>query len=423
MKKVFPLLCAATIATAPFAVYVQAEETTPANTTTTETATPTIELVEKLTLEDVLTRGLENSKNLTILQFNLEATKNQVLDTKSNVGKARWDAKDLDDQLDDLRDERKRLEDSAKIAVGSQMIAIDDALEALNDQIQALELAIKKLEAGQLQSELGLEESKEGVRLLLTSNYTNIVTSKHQIDFTKKALASATTSVKKAQRMYDVGMGSNEAVRLAKVAETNLQKQLEELEKKYNQDVATLSFDIGIAFNPNVVVEPIAFTPAAIETPENYTELIAKTYKVKRAESNVTTAIASRDDAYREYEEDDNVGTDVTKYTLQQNDFLVKSAEETLALTKDQVETTLDNLYYNADHSLFLYEEALRKAEDAKQDFRAVQVRFNLGLISKHDFDTAKLQLDQVNLNAEIAKMQNFLVKQTIVAAEAGYVQ
>ena len=187
--------------------------------------------------------------------------------------------------------------------------------------------------------------------------------------------------------------------------------------------MANLSFDIGVAYNPTIAIEPIAYTAAESKKPESYTSLIDNSYKVKKAQKSVETAIINRDDAYREYEEDDNVGSKVSTYELKQYDFEVEAAEETVALTKDEVETALEQLYYNDETSYFDYQEALRNAEDLKQDVRALQVRYKLGYISKRDYESSLIQLEQANLTIYTANMQNFLVKEQIKASEVGYIQ
>lgn len=443
MKKIFPLLCAATIVSAPFSVYA-AEDTTPVEDTLTieveseETineeeipadGTPIeepaeIELVEKLTLEDVIKRGTENNKNLTVLQLNLEVAENQLLDTAFDKKDIARDVKKLENKLDDLKDTRKNLEDTAsKIMNGQERIGVMDTLDALDDQVQALELAIQQLESGQIQLKLQGEELITGVSLLLTSDYANILLLQNQLDFTNKTIESATTEVKKVQRLSDLGMGSREAVRLAQVAETNVKKQVEELEKDYNQAVANLSFDIGIPYNPTIEIEPVVYTAALSEQPEDITTLIDNAYRVKNAQQSLATAIITRADVYREYEEDDNVGSDVTTYELKQNDLKVTAAEETVILTKEQVETALDQLYYNEETTYFAYEEALRMAEDTKLDLHALQVRYNVGIISKHAYESALIKLEQANFNVYIASMQNYLVNQSIEAAKLGYIQ
>lgn len=431
MKKVIPFICAATIISSPFSAYVQAAEgdTTPVveqpsgeNTTQEETATG-LEQVDKLTLDDVVKRGTENNKNLTVLALNLAATENQMLDTEFDLGDTKWDIRDLENKLDDLKDERKGLDGAYKIANGTQQISIRDSLDQLEDAIQALELAIKQLQSGQLQLQLQQEEAKVGVGLMLTSSYASILMLQEQIDFTKKAVKSATADVKKAQRMYDYGTGSKEAIRKAKVAETNNKKKLEKLQKQYNQDVANLSFDIGVSFNPKVTIEPIVYKASETKKPESFTSLIENSFKVKNAQASLETAELTYEDTLREFEEDDNVGAEVSSYEVEQYKLKMQAAEETVAKTKDDIQTALENMYYNADTSYFDYQEALRNAEDIKQDLRALKVRYKYGYISKQDYESAKIQLDQANLNTYLVNMQNFLANESIKASEKGYIQ
>ena len=125
MKKVFPLLCAVTIVSSPFAVHAQTDEvnqTVEANQTTEidqtedESKEPSqLEVVKELTLEDVIRRGTENSKNLTVLQLNLEVSKNELLKTDYDKNKAARDIKKLEDRIDDLKEERESLEVKRKL--------------------------------------------------------------------------------------------------------------------------------------------------------------------------------------------------------------------------------------------------------------------------------------------------------------------
>ncbi|MFJ8267751.1 TolC family protein [Peribacillus asahii] len=426
MKKVIPLLCAATIFSAPFSAYAQTAETEPPTEVNqpTEEQPAEVEQVEKLTLEDVIKRGIESNKNLTVLQLNLEASKNELLDTQFDENDVQRDIKDLEDKLDDLKDERKNLEDTAsKIMNGQERIAIQNSLDALKDQIQALQLAIKQLETGQIQLQLQEEEAKEGVRLMLTSAYTNILVLEEQMDFTKKTLETAKSNVRKAERMYEFGMVSSEAIRQAKIAQTDLEKQLEELEKNYNQTVATLCFNIGVTYNPAITIEPIEYKAIEVTKPENYSSLIDNTYQVKKAEKNLESAIIARDDAYREYEEDDNVGAEVSKYELEQHDYKVEAAKETILSIKDDIEKTMDQLYRTSGTSYFNYEEALRKLEDVNKDLKVLKTRYKLGVISKHDYESALVKLDQAKLNVYNATVQNYMNQEQIKAFENGYVQ
>ena len=58
-----------------------------------------------------------------------------------------------------------------------------------------------------------------------------------------------------------------------------------------------------------------------------------------------------------------------------------------------------------------------------KQDVHALKVRYKLGFISKRDYESSLIQLEQANLTIYTANMQNFLAKEQIKASEVGYIQ
>lgn len=441
MKKVIPLLCAVTIAgssIATFAAQADGLEETVVVSEEEQVSNEVDEAAEvdgdqedqvgfeevtELTLEDVISRGIENDRNLKVLQFNLEATNNQLLDTTYDKKDLERDIKKLKDKIDDLKDEKDGLEGAAKSMNFQERKGAMDSLETLEDSIQSLETAIEQLQTGQLVPlQLQQEEAKEGVRLMLTSAYINILSLQEQMDLTQKVLESAKKDVYKAEQMYNVGLGSSEDIRKAKVSQTNTEKQLEELEKNYNHTVADLSFDIGVSYNPEMVIQPIQFEAATVTKPEDYRTLIDNTFKVKRAEKSLESAIIGRDHAYREYEEDDKVGEDVSIYELAQHDAKVEAAKETLVQTKEDIETSIEQLYYDAEIANFNYEEGLRKLEDAKRDVAVLETQYKVGLVSKFDYESALIQLDQAELAVYTASVQNFIIQEKIKAFENGYI-
>jgi len=73
--------------------------------------------------------------------------------------------------------------------------------------------------------------------------------------------------------------------------------------------------------------------------------------------------------------------------------------------------------------SYFDYEEALRKLEDVNQDLKALETRYKLGFISKHDYESALIKREQAKLNVYNATVQNYMNQEQIKAFENGYVQ
>ena len=440
MKKVIPFLCAITIASSPLATQVLAAGVDPAEEVVEavdgtgqevpvaegdqteevpaeDEETVELETLNTLTLEDVITRGTENNKNLTVLQLNLDVSDRQFLNTQYDKKELARDIKDLERKLDDLKDEKDRVNNF------QERKGAMETLEQLDDAMQSIELAIKQLESGQLQLAMQQDEAKEGVGLMLTSSYTNLLLQNQQINNTEISLQTAKADVKKAQLLNEYGAGSKEDIRKAFIAQKNLERTLESQEKDYQFTLADLSFDIGIAYNPSIVVKPIQYNIAELQIPEDYSTLIENSYKMKQAKSNLETAILNRDDLYREYEEDDNEGDDISVYELEQADYQVKIAQENIASTQDGLEVSIKQLYHNADQSFFNYEEALRTLENAKEDVRVLKIRYDLGMVAKYDYDKAATQLTQAEASVNTAKIQNYVAAQAIKALENGYVQ
>lgn len=429
MKKVFPLLCAVTLISTPFAVYAQSneinqsaevEQTTEIDQTKDASkGLSQLEVLKELSLEDVIKRGIENSKNLTVLQLNLEASNNELLKTDYDKNKAARDIKKLEDRIDDLKDERKGLEGDAeaKIENGKDRIKLQDSIEALEDEIKALEAAVTRLETGQLQLQMQEEEAKEGVRVMLTSNYTELLLLQEQINFTKKSLQNSINDVNKHQLLYKLGRVSQEKLDNVQIAKENVESQLEQQEKSYGQTFADLSFKIGLAYQPDIVIKPIGFEPVDIDKPEGYSSLIENSYKMKRTKQSLEFAILDRNDVYKEFDQGD-----ATIYDKVDQDYKVKIAEQTMASTRDDLQTSIEQLYRNAEDSYSSYKEAVRQLEIKKKELEVLQIRYKLGRVSKYEYEQAQIGLQQAELRVYEAKVQNYTIQQSIQALQKGYI-
>ncbi|WP_180954408.1 TolC family protein [Bacillus sp. V5-8f] len=426
MKRVATLLCAATIVGLPLAATAQAaEEATVVEQVQSEQVTdgtPSEELqnedVKILTLGDVIQRAINNDQNLVVMQFELEALKNQALDVAYDKRDAQKDIRDFERKLDRLKDQRDRLKDPSqaadRIANGQQRIAINDALEALDDQITALENAMKQLESGQVQLKLQEEEVKEGITLKLTSTYSGLLSLQQQMDFTKKAIQTSKNDVKKAEKLYQYGAGSKDAVDQAKKEQINAEKQLEQQQKNYNHDLAALAFDINVNYTPDLQVTPVDIDVTAPSTGESYDSIIEGTFQMKRVKDSLELAKYNRDETYAD--------EDASQYAKDQQDSKVKAAEQTIEKLHKELTTKIETLHHNEDTAFFNYEEAVRKLEDVKTDLTKLEKRYRFGIVPKHDYEKAKMQLEQSTLQVEITKMQYFMTQKSIEALNKGYI-
>lgn len=466
------LFCAAAIASTPFAGTAQALENENSSASTIEKETGAEQQTEEtqnkdlkvLTLEDVLKRGLENDRSLTLLEYQLESSKNQLLDTEDDKRDTQRDIKDLEETLDELREMRDKLQ-------GGERAGVYDAIESYEDAMKEIEKAIEALKSGQVTLQLQTEGAKEGMTLQLTSAYMNLLSSQDQIRFMKKSIQSAADKVKKAELLYEYGMGSKDDIDQAKRAQVNLEKQLEQKEKDYYYNLAALTFDIDVNYNSDLALTRVetkiedaeTVLAAAIanatervekktdvseeavkaestttvaeeektdavegeivdESTDNtdinvkdYETLIQGTFKMMEANEKLELAKYNRDEVYKDDDSD--------KYDEQAEDYNVKIAEEQVIQLREQLTKKIDSLNHNIKTSKFNYEEAVRKLEDAQKDIYNLEKQYELGVIAKYDYEQAKLQLDELSLNVAIAKTNYFLVQQSIEALGKGYIQ
>ena len=428
MKKVFPLLCAVTIVSSPFVVHaqieeinqtVEAEQTTEVNQTEDASNEPSqLEVIKELTLEDVIRRGIENSKNLIVLQLNLEVTKNELLKTDYDKNKTAQDIRKLEERIDQLKNKREELSKEEKIKNGKERIGIKDSIKVLENEIKSLETAVLRLKSGQLQLQMQEEEAKEGVQLILTSYYTELLFLQKQITLTKKSLQNAMNDVNKYQLLYKLGRVSQEKLQNVQIAKEDAKRRLEQQEKSYRQNLADLSYKIGITYQPDMVIKPIGFEPVDFVKPKDYNMLIENSYKMKRTQKSLESAILNRIDVYREYEEGN-----ATIYDKVNQDYLVKIAEQTIGLTNDELQTSIEQLYRNGEDSYSSYKEAVRQLEIKKKELDVLKIRYKLGRASKYDYEQAQIDLQQAELKVYEAKVQNYTIQQSIEALQKGYVQ
>lgn len=418
MKKMTTFLCAAMIASVPFATAAQAATAAENNQPEKQSTLPISqkEDITSLSLEDVIKRALENEQNLVVLQYQLESLKNQTLGLEDDKRDTEKDIRDLERKLDKLKKERDRLTDAAsRIANAKERMAIMDGIEALEDKITALEKAAKQLESGEFQLTSQTEEAKEGITLKLTSTYATLLNLQEQMDFTKKAIQTAGNETRKMELLYEYGAGSKEVVDQAKREQVNLEKQLEQLERNYHHDLATLAFDINVQYRPDLYLMPLPMNVTDSVELKNDESVIEGTFQMKRAKDSLELAKYNRDEVYKD--EDSN------QYEKAEQDYKVKAAEETIVKLHEDITKKIDALKHNADMALFNYEETTRKLEDTKKDLANLQKKYEVGLVSKYDYEKAKIQLDQCILNVETAKTKLFMVQQSIGALKKGYVQ
>lgn len=424
MKKVLTFFCAASIVALPFDPAVSASEEESVITDVIEegqadTENSPAEDIKILTLDTAIQQALENDQNIVLMKYELEALKNQTLDFVYDKNDIARDVRELNRDLDKLKNKRENLEGMERIANGQERIAISDAIEAYEDQITLLENTIKELESGQIKLQLQEEEVKEGVSLQVTSEYVSLLSLQQQMNFTKKSIQSAARDAQAAERRYEYGLVSKDAVDQAKRTEVTRQKELEKQQKNYFYNLATLTLKLNVNYNPDMELTPIDLSADETETETaavtDSDALIQNTFQLKRAQESLALAKYKQNEVYED--------EDSSQYAKEEQNYRVKAAEETIKKLQKELTTKVDALYYNLDITKFDYEEALRNSGNLEKDIISLQKRYQFGLVSRYEYETSLLQSDQLKLNVELTKLNNFIAEKNIEALTKGYIQ
>lgn len=421
MKNIFAIVCILLLLGSPLAVSADTDDAEPLEMEQLEPEDKDEaiqqEEVNELSLEDVIKRGTENSKNLTALQLRLAMQENDFLQANYDKNKAVRDIKNLEDKIDDLKEERDGLEGEARTENFEDRAELLDSIKELEKEIESLERSVQQMENGQLQLQFQEEEAREGVRVMLTSRYTDLLLLQRDISYTRSTLESAKKDYNKQQILFNLGRISQEAFRQAEEALVNAEKQLADKEKKYRQSLSDLSFDIGISYNKDIVLKPIDIVLEELERPEDFTSLIEESYKMKRAKMDYESAVLERDQVYEDFEQGD-----ATKYEKENQDLLFQMAELNLESTNRDLQNSIEQIYRNVENSYENYREAVRQLEITQKEMELLEVRYNLGRVSKFDYEQALLTLDAANLKVFEAQIQHFNLQLSVEALQKGYI-
>lgn len=298
-------------------------------------------------------------------------------------------------------------------------ITLNDVISkglANNKNLALLEAQAKN---GQPQLQLQLDEAKEAIRLSLTAAYCNLLLQNDQIQSVKVAIQIAADEVTRVQHLYNAGRASKEDLRKAKDAKTKVDKQLASLEKSYQAALVELSLNIGIAYNRSIQLKGISYNIAPVNMPQDTTSLINNSFKMKRAQNDLETAIRERDDLYRRAAAGEAISAD----QLAAADQKVAAARVTITATKTDLKIAIKKLYHNADLAYADYQEAQRTCSETQADVKAAKARYQAGVISKYDYQKVQKQLTTAQINVNSTKLQHYLAVAAIKALQKGYVQ
>lgn len=347
--------------------------------------------VDSLSLEKVIDLAINDSYNLELLQL-----KYKVLDQQNaSLGI---------DYVDYLNSPANMLQ------YVTTNRSNEVTLSQSSQQGTTLESNIRDLDTQKLNTQLQVDEAKEGTRLAMTGQYVQLLSYKKQIALSEQNLTVLNRDVQRAQVLQSLGSGTQEDIDKANRALQTEQDNLTSLKDTYQKTLATLCYDLGIVYNPDLPLEDITVNLEPV--PEvNADTLLSKSYQIQSLGNSLAKAQTDEDKAITRNSFEDQTQKTNTQIAAQQ-------LEQSKVTYAKAIETNLQDM----DTALKAVDTAQRQAKDVTVDGVNMQIRYNAGVVTKYDLDKYQYNVTAAQTKAELTQLQYYVQKAKVDAMDKGYI-
>lgn len=298
-----------------------------------------------------------------------------------------------------------------------------EKLDLINAQITSLSSTIGTLEATLEQYDLSRTQTfnnrvmqRESMEVSISSSFLGLMMTQDQIDFMKATLATQQSQANAAKARYELGLISLDEYEEAEHDLKDLKTEIAQLERQLNNDKATFALTIGITYDEDyTLVKPEIDELALVEQQTSTEELIHNSYNMVNARTALQQAEDKLDDLEDLVDNRREQDEDIAEIDVEIARLKVESLEADL-------EKAINNQFYQVQQQ---YQELVNLKEDfevAQGDYDDLKLYYDLGLISKLEFDAANLNVKQAELAYNNANYQYYLLTKQIEALGEGVI-
>lgn len=390
--------------------------------------------VARLNLSDVQSRAINDSFNLALLQIKLHALESKRSDLKTQANRISTNQPTDSYSLPDTPE--KILENvnyqippdaapedlfwlgpiiETNNVINGLMSGVKEIINGMNDLIKSqrdeLEIAVKQLEMDGWNTELDLEEAKEGIKLQMTGQYVHLLSLQEQMKLHEEALQLLNKEQNRLQTLQEQGVATADDSRGLQL---EISKQIGELEVQrtnYRLALFQLCFDLGIRYDPDIILEDVALDEVTLPNRKDTEEILARSYEMKRKWNELKQASWEHGNT--------NTSSSHGKSYLNANvQLATKQAEQANAQLTKYINAT----YAEADNASQQYKVAQLEANDAAADYDALQRRFQLGVVPLHDLNQSGYLRQQADAKVKLLRLQYFAIISKVEAMERGFI-
>lgn len=299
--------------------------------------------------------------------------------------------------------------------IREQLELVKTNISMLQSQVTSLENTLDDLDSQYETIFNNRVVARESMEVSITSSYLGLVMLQDQINHLKNMLNTQQTQIAAMKARYELGLISARDYEKETRSLSDLETQIADLEKQLKNDKATFALTIGITYDEDYFIEvPELGDISLVEQTISTEELIKNSFNMVAAKNEILRA----EDKLDEVED--------LQGRVREDEKLAEIELEIAKLSKEKLEVDLEkvinNLYLQVQQQYSALKTAEKELAEAKVDHQDLQLYFDLGLLSKQEFDAANTPVTQAEFNYQNAKYQYYLVTKQIELVEAGVI-
>lgn len=386
--------------------------------------------LDRLNLQTALSQAIDSSFNLSLLQLKNTALITQQKDYKAQIQGLEY-AKRMPIPLpvtpEGILENKKYLipadaEPQLLFWMGPVMEIntvfnglMSAQVESMNEMVISqrvqLESAVKKLVHEKLQSALDLEEAVQGTKLQVTGQYIQLLSLKQQAALLKEGLQVLDLELNRQEILVGQGMMTAENYRNLEAERNNQGVELDKMLANYRLGLLQLSFDLGIRYNPSMMMEEIPLPEVKPVIRKSSEDILVHSFELKRLWNTLNQA-----------RRDQKFTPTPNAYARESLGQIVQMTEEEIKQTKIQLNQNINAVYAGADDVYRQSLSAQREVDKAAFDFANVNRRFEAGSVPQRDLNNARFMVQQAETKAGLLELQYFGILGKIEAMEKGLI-
>lgn len=298
----------------------------------------------------------------------------------------------------------------------------EQKLAAMREQLYQLTQAYEQLDASLDQLELNINATYNNQRIMyqamqvsIASQFLSLVKTEEQLALVKANYENEQRNLKATQVKFDLGMVSQKQLDTANREFNDLSKDIAILEKSLKNSKAAFALTIGVDYEGDYeVVNPEMDTPSLITQQKTTEELINKSLNIASAEYQLLIA----EDNFDYIDDKDNATRDEKKKA----NLAIEKAEFNIEKTKTNLDKAIQTTFFQVEAQYKVVQDAAQALQVAKDEVADIQVYYDLGMISKLQFEASSLMVKQAEMAYNNSLFDYYLLQRKVEAMYNGVI-